>query len=474
MALSKSQKILTLKDPVSQLEQLGQTISETQRSKLSELTQQYLETKTKLEESQLLSKKASRQVGEAKRTGEPIDSLLADIKEYGRRSKTIQSQLDQLCEDILDYFRPQQDESTVEDKPIFPPARIHGKEKNDIESVEIIRLEGELSAWNEYVESNPAASMYHRSEWKALIEDVFGHECYFFYARCKDKIVGVLPLVRLNSKLFGDFMVSMPYFNYGGAIGDDLLIEQKLMQEANTFAEDLGTGHIEYRDDISRGALSSRTDKVNMLLSLPKDEETLWKRFPSKLRSQIKRAQREKTEINIGGSKCLADFYTVFARNMRDLGTPVYSKTLFKSILEKFPENSKIITIRYEGRSVAAAFLLGYKTSLEIPWASTARDVNHLSMNMLLYWEVLKFAIANGYSSFDFGRSSIGSGTFRFKQQWGAKQKQLFWHYWLSENADLPELNPNNPKYKLAINVWKRLPIIVTQYLGPSIVKYLP
>ena len=159
---------------------------------------------------------------------------------------------------------------------------------------------------------------------------------------------------------------------------------------------------------------------------------------------------------------------------MRDLGTPVYSNSFFSKILQQFPEHSKIIIVHLNNRPVAAAFLLGYKDTLEIPWASTIKDVNHLSMNMLLYWEVLKFAIKNQYQYFDFGRSSKNSSTFRFKQQWGAKPKQMYWHYWLPENVELPRLNPDNPEFALAISVWKKIPVIITKWLGPLIVKNLP
>lgn len=328
--------------------------------------------------------------------------------------------------------------------------------------------------WNQYVESNPSASLYHRAEWRTLIQEVFGHECYYFYARQDKKFVGILPLVRLNSRLFGDFMVSMPYFNYGGAIADTITTEQKLMSHANKIAEQLTTSHIEYRDDITREAMSARTDKVNMILPLPDNEDTLWQSFPSKLRSQIRRAQREKTEVNIGTTDYLSDFYTVFARNMRDLGTPVYGKVLFRKILQTFPDNSSIITIRHAGRPVAAAFLLGHKNTLEIPWASTIKDVNHLSINMLLYWQVLIFAIKNKYIYFDFGRSSKDAGTYRFKQQWGAQAKQLYWHYWTPDGDAPPKLNPDNPKFALAIKLWQKLPVFVTKLFGPSIVKNLP
>lgn len=269
-------------------------------------------------------------------------------------------------------------------------------------------------------------------------------------------------------------MISMPYFNYGGAIADHPLIEQHLMDAADTYAECNGIQHIEYRDTIQRGGLPVRSNKVCMLLQLPDKQETLWNNFPSKLRAQIRRPQREQPEVRSGGVEYLNDFYVVFARNMRDLGTPVYSKSFFEYILQTFPERSRIISLRLQNRPVAAGFLLGYREQLEIPWASTIREVNYLSMNMLLYWEALKFAIERNYRQFDFGRSSRDSGTFRFKQQWGAQPGQSYWHYWLKDGAELPDLNPGNPKYALAINIWKRLPLFVTNQIGPVLVKYLP
>jgi FemAB-related protein (PEP-CTERM system-associated) len=159
---------------------------------------------------------------------------------------------------------------------------------------------------------------------------------------------------------------------------------------------------------------------------------------------------------------------------MRDLGSPCHSKQFIYSILDYFPKNSHIIVLHLHNHPVAAGFLLGQGDTLEIPLASTIRDVNTLSMNMLMYWEVLRFAIRNHYRHFDFGRSSRDSGTYRFKRQWGAQPKQLYWHYWLGEASELPSLNPSNPKYTLMIKVWRRLPVAFTRWLGPLIVKHLP
>ncbi|MEJ2452502.1 MAG: FemAB family PEP-CTERM system-associated protein, partial [Gammaproteobacteria bacterium] len=328
--------------------------------------------------------------------------------------------------------------------------------------------------WDHYADQHPAASIYHLTPWRQVIQQCFGHLSYYYYAHNADgRMIGILPLVRLRSRLFGDFMVSMPYFNYGGAIADHPAIEEALIQYANKQASALKLDHIEYRDDISRPDTPERTNKVNMILALPADEASLWQSFSPKLRSQIRRPQRENTRTQQGGMELLDDFYTVFARNMRDLGTPVYSKDFFATILRTFPDQASLLTVYLGGRAVAGAFLIGYKQRLEIPWASTVRNANALSVTMLMYWEVLRFAIRNKYTSFDFGRSSVDSGTYKFKKQWGAQPRQLYWHYWL-DGREMPSLNPNNPKYRLMINIWKKLPIWVTRMIGPPIVKNLP
>jgi FemAB-related protein (PEP-CTERM system-associated) len=461
-----------LADPVTLFTEAFPDATEDHLVALNNLKHRYDSVKGNLKEAQALSKKLSHQIGEMKRSRQPTEQLIQAMQEQGQTIGGLTKQLNHLSESILGYFEPETKKTSR--KPLLPPARVHTESITDDEQVSIVELTDEIDDWNTYVESNPAASIYHRAEWKELIHRVFGHECYFFYAVSSERVVGVLPSVRLNSYLFGDFMVSMPYFNYGGAIANNLLIENKLMMFANDFAKKMGTGHVEYRDDVTRDSLPVRIDKVNMILSLPDNEEACWGTFPSKLRSQIRRAQREKIKIYIGGAERLADFYTVFTRNMRDLGTPVYGRVFFKEILQTFPKNSRIVSVHLGGRPVAAAFLLGYKDTLEIPWASTIKDVNRLSINMLLYWEVLKFAVEQRYLFFDFGRSSQDSGTFHFKRQWGAIPKQLYWHYWMPDDVDLPIINPDNPRYSLAISLWKKLPVSFTKLIGPYIVKNLP
>ncbi|MBT8440203.1 MAG: FemAB family PEP-CTERM system-associated protein [Gammaproteobacteria bacterium] len=397
------------------------------------------------------------------------------MQAVSEQAKALKSQKNDLEIAILEHFRSDENRNKSEITRGNHAARKYRLSAIKENEISVRRIHESSDEWNKYSDGNPATSIYHRSEWLDLIKSTFGHDCIYLQAiDSKERIVGILPLVYMKSYLFGNFMISVPYFNYGGAVGDHPLIEQHLMTSANEIASTIGSHHIEYRDNVVRDFYPACSRKVSMQLTLPDNQETLWESFPSKLRAQIRRPLRENPEVRIGGLDCLDDFYSVFARNMRDLGTPVYSKDFFRNILNIFPENSKILSVRIHGKPVAACFLLGYREQLEIPWASTIREVNHLSINMLLYWEALKFAISNKYRLFDFGRSTRDSGTFRFKQQWGAKPRQLYWHYWLQEGEKLPELNPDNPKYALAISIWKRLPLFLANRIGPAVVKYLP
>ena len=285
----------------------------------------------------------------------------------------------------------------------------------------------------------------------------------------------MLPLVFMQSPLFGRFLTSMPFFNYGGVLADNVDARAVLLEAAAEKAQGLHATHIELRQveplDIEWPV---RSHKVSMRLELPQRYEELLKAFPSKLRSQIRRGEKDGMAVKLGGMELLDDFYRVFSRNMRDLGTPVYGKEFFGEILQVFSKDARICMVHLSDRPVAAGFVYGFRHTLEIPWASSDRRYARLAPNMSLYNAVLQYACTAGYREFDFGRSTVNSGTYRFKEQWGAKPVPLYWHYWIGKGGALPELNPKNPKYRVAIAMWKKLPVSVTKVVGPSIVRNLP
>ena len=333
----------------------------------------------------------------------------------------------------------------------------------------------EEAAWDAFVRAHPAGSVYHLAGWRHLVAEVFGHGSHYLLARDEaGAIAGVLPLIRVRG-LFGDYMVSLPYFTYGGPLGASEGVETALMHAGGELARELGVSHVEFRGfAVREPAWPVRTDKVTLHRPLPADEDALWKSLSTQRRRQVKKARDGKSDVLIGAAELLDDFYAVFARNMRDLGTPVYDRRFFAAMLARFPEETRIIAVRRDGRAAGAAFLVGFQGRIEVPWVSTVREMNAHFVNTLLYWEQLRFAVRAGYHCFDFGRSSLDSGTYEFKRQWGAEPVQLYWQYWLAPGRGMPGLTPSSPKFRLAVRAWQRLPLAIANRLGPRLVKDLP
>lgn len=332
------------------------------------------------------------------------------------------------------------------------------------------------SAWDEFVTSHQGSTNYHRYGWRRVVENCFGHRTMYLAATNRhDKICGVLPFVQMKSRLFGSFLVSLPFFNYGGLLVSEDAAAVSLLDASRKMLTGTGVDHIEFRHvDICRDIVATKQHKVAMILDLKNTAEDQWKGLDAKVRNQVRKAEKNGLQVVTGRADLLDGFYEVFCRNMRDLGTPVYSRRFFSTILEEFPESTQLVSVIRNGRAIASAFLTWYKDTLEVPWASSIRDYRALCPNNLLYWESIRFAIKTGVGTFDFGRSTPGEGTYEFKKQWGARPVPLYWQYLLREGNTLPEVSPRNPRYRLAIQVWQRLPLMLANLLGPHIVRSIP
>ena len=342
-------------------------------------------------------------------------------------------------------------------------------------SVKLANIQDKIRI-NNYIEESNASNLYHDCRWGNIIEKCFGHTYHVLISEnIEGKINGSLPFVHMKSWSFGNFIVSMPYFNYGGVCAEDDSAQNLLIEESIRFAKDLNVHHIEFRQEKPlKSGFPEKTSKVSMRLDLTGSPDELWKSFPSKLRSQIKVPQKAAMTVRIGRLDELEGFYGVFSNNMRFLGTPVYPKKFFENILEQFQESTWICSVYSGDTAVASGFLVGFKNRIEIPWASSLRNYNRQSPNMLLYWSCLKFACEKGYKLFDFGRSTNCESTYKFKEQWGATPSPMIWSYWIKEGESIPDITPRNRKYQLAIEFWKRLPIPVTRILGPRIIRNIP
>jgi FemAB-related protein (PEP-CTERM system-associated) len=331
--------------------------------------------------------------------------------------------------------------------------------------------------WDDYVLARQDGSAYHLADVVRVGTRAFGLKSYFLVARATDgRICGVLPLVEQTSVLFGRFLASVPFFNYGGALAEDAVALAALTSAAEQLARERRVQHVELRHEQPVPALSyaTRLDKITMLLELPETVEKLSQKLGSKLRSQIKRAERENPQVQIGGRELLPQFYEVFRGAMHELGTPVYPLRFFEATFQAMPTRCTVVLISAAGAVQAASFLVRYRDRVEVPWAASTPLAKPMALNMRLYWEMLKHSVESGARQFDFGRSTRDSGTHRFKAQWGAQPVQLHWYYWLASGGELPRLNQDNPKYALAANVWRKLPRWLVNAAGPHIVKNLP
>ena len=418
---------------------------------------------------QARARQLSRQIGEAKRAGQPAMELIKERKQVQQSLET--------------HAKPCPAASNVEATQGTEAIQAHAKAlansnpspETDANLVVRAFTPADAARWDRFVEQHPQASVYHLMGWRAVCESAFGHHCPYLLAESDGELLGVLPLVQLNSRLFGNFLVSMPYFNYGGALCHSETARQALLKAASDLARDAGCSHLELRDTRPMSGWPARTDKVAMWLTLPGSVDALWQTIGSKVRAQIKKAREAELSFSFGGAELLDDFYRVFSIHMRDLGTPVYSRHFFATILQKGPGQPVLVVGRDQsGNPVSVAMLLRFGQRMEVPWASTLRSAHGANTNMALYWQLLAFACEQGCHQFDFGRSTQDAPTYRFKKQWGAQPVQLHWHYWLADGGNLPQLNPNNPKYRLAIRAWKRLPVWLTRVVGPPIVRNLP
>jgi FemAB-related protein (PEP-CTERM system-associated) len=365
------------------------------------------------------------------------------------------------------------------------------------------------------------SNLYQLPEWRQIIKSTYGHQTYYLTA-VKDgpqtkiafsdsgdhsdnnlgngdtkvtRVDGILPLVHLKSLLFGNDLISMPFFDSGGISADDPDVERALLSEAVSLARSLKAKTIQLRQTVplislpESGGIKSnqivgswltdlgctvqkRIDKAQMLLELPDSPEALMGRFKSKLRSQIRKPIKEGLVAKVGGLELLDDFYKVFSINMRDLGSPVHSKHFLKGVMQSFQDTTRICMAFDKDLPLACSIIIGFNDVLYNPWASSLREYSRLSPNMLLYWTMLQYACDNGYKFFDFGRSSIYESTYKFKEQWGAQPNLLHWYY-ISLNNIQSQINTEKSKFDLAIRVWQKLPVHLTQIIGPPIRKHI-
>lgn len=335
--------------------------------------------------------------------------------------------------------------------------------------------DAEAARWDEFLGAQASGSFYHRFAWKDINERNFGHQTFFLAAQRGDRIVGVFPLVLVSSRLFGRILCSMPFVNYGGPCSSDPEAMTLLLDEMVALAARWRADYAEIRslEKLTR-ELPTALHKVSMTLALQPDPETLWNAFTSKHRTNIRRIYKNGLHVTSGHLDLLDTFYGVLAESWRQHGTPIYRRRYFADILSAFPQETRIFVAYHDKTPVAAAFNGYYRDTVEGMWAGTDSRYRNMQASYVLYWEMIKDACERGFVHYHLGRSTTESGSESFKKKWNADTKQLYWSYQLPANEPIPALNVDNPRYRLAIEIWRRLPTRLTTLIGPPVAKYIP
>lgn len=334
------------------------------------------------------------------------------------------------------------------------------------------------TSWNEYVNTHPDSTAYHNWGWLSSVEKAYGFDVTGWIAVDDDeKIIGLIPAAKIKVPLLCAKLSALPYCDAGGVLANDETIAQGLVDEALEFAKSNKVSVFEHRATSALLAEEelANASKVRMLLTLPETSEELLASFKSKLRSQIKKAEKNGLTSATGRDSGFVDgFYEVYARNMRDLGSPAHSKKWFEAIMEFYGDDAIIANVYKDDKVVGAGIVLFNGEGCSIPWASTNADYNRLAPNMLLYWTLLAFATDRGQKLFDFGRSTPGEGTYKFKAQWGAKPAGLKWQTYIDGQlkAEAPAKEGSGAREKIE-NIWRKLPVPVATAAGSILRKYI-
>jgi len=337
---------------------------------------------------------------------------------------------------------------------------------------------GTAAAWDRFVAATPAASFFHLTPWAEVIRRAFGHKTYYAYAEQDGAIVGVLPLARMRTRLFGDTLASTPFCVYGGAVATTPEAAAALEAYALDLQRKLGTPCLEYRrlgavdaGWVGRPPLYYTFRKPITLTG--DDTKDMAKNIPRKQRAEVRKAiERFKlSSVSDGDTDRL---HRIYAESVRNLGSPVFPRRYFRLLGAVFPGAHDVTTVLHEGRPVAAVLNFHFRDQVLPYYGGGTLAARGLSANDFMYWEVMRRAgNERGARLFDFGRSKAETGAFSYKRNWGFEAEELHYCYRLAAGAKIPDNNPNNPKYKLIIALWKKLPLPVANILGPPLVRGL-
>jgi FemAB-related protein (PEP-CTERM system-associated) len=333
--------------------------------------------------------------------------------------------------------------------------------------------EAATARWDEFVMGCPRATFFHRAGWQRILREVLRHDTHFLYAEVDGRIEGVLPLARVKSLLFGHSLVGLPFAVYGGVAASSDQAADALEHAAQELARGLGVAHLELRNVTGRHAGWPMQDLyATFRKAILPDEEANLLAIPRKQRAMVRKgiAFGLRSEIDSG----VESFFALYAENVHRHGTPGLPKRYFEALQREFGANCDVQTVRdKDGRPLSSVLSFYFRDEVLPYYAGDAQAARELAANDFKYWELMRRACHKGLRVFDYGRSKRGTGSYAFKKNWGFEPQPLHYEFCLYKRDSVPQNNPSNPKFQLLIEVWRRMPIGMANWLGPMVVRNL-
>jgi len=329
---------------------------------------------------------------------------------------------------------------------------------------------GEEAEWDAFVEHSSEASFFHLSGWRGVIEQAFAHKTFYLCARRHGNICGVLPLTQVKSSLFGNALISNAFCVQGGVAAMDDETSDALRSQAVEIAKALGVGCIEFRSAQQSPGWQTRNDRyASFRRPIEPETEKNLKAIPRKQRAVVRKAITSGLRSEIDDST--DRLHHIYAASVRRLGTPVFSRRYFRLLKERFGPACDVVTVTANEQPIASVMNFYFRDEV-LPYYGGGLEVaRSLGGNDFLYWEVMRRAAERGFRSFDFGRSKVDTGAYHFKCNWGFEPIPLCYEFLPIRDRLIPDVSPLNPRYRIAVNLWRRLPLAVTKILGPPIVR---
>lgn len=329
------------------------------------------------------------------------------------------------------------------------------------------------SAWDAYVRAHPAGTFFHLAAWRTVMEQAFNHRTYQLEVYRDGALAGVAPLVELRSRLFGHALISNGFCVGGSPIASDADALAELIEKVEALGRELGVDYIELRDaptapqgwSAQEGVYATFDSRVAV------EEAENLKQIPKRQRAVVRKALERGLEVKVETS--LEAFYPLFARTMRDHGTPAMPRRLFEKILEVFGADCEILTVYKDRRPIASVFSYFFRDRVMPYWTGSHPEARPIGANDLMCWSLMRRGVERGCTHFDFGRSKLGSGSHSQKRHWGFEPRPIINQYRLLGISALPNINPNNPRYAAMIGMWRRLPLPVANALSPLLSRSL-